>query len=1265
MNEDTTPSDPHLPQGRDRRAAKQDASSLPPSQIGSPRRRSGFCRKFWDKVINQCRCSQNNGPSLNPSPVDAIPSGQDLVPVRWPQPEPLNPEVVSERIRDATGAITGIRPLSGIAKNVVSEIGNVQTVLDEFDMWTGILGPLKVFNTVARRIGEIHPYLKAAVTILVGASQIIIDQVDRDDAVYRLLEKISEVYALLTEEEELKNISSMLPIYLKIAQQTQECADFIVHYSETKSFWKRLRKHVINETNASIQSYNQVFDDLMQQFRDKVARDTVIFLHRAAEDLDLSSLEYATGAGLNTSKLCLEGTREGILTEIKSWINNTGENVPPVFWLSGTAGKGKSAIAHTIANWFHVSGRLGACFCFTCTENRHHEKIVTTIARDLADGNLILRREIAHVVRNDNELRHTQDITRQWQKLIIEPIGNASLTITRPILIVIDALDESGAAKSREQILRLLAGTSDTSSSQPTKFPSHFRVLVTSRLLPDIHDTLHDLSHVLHVSMDDISSASAEHDIQLYLSNKLASVSADLKDTDFNLLAQKSDGLFEWARLASAHIKNTNIVGDPIRRLRSVVSATFGKGVHLLDDMYQRILGEIISEDEEEVVPMFRSVMGQIIASSEPLPMVALNAMRLHFPNEDDRYKVEAVMGPLGSLVIGTADPDIPIRPLHSSFYEFLTEKRRSGKFSIDVSSVQSDLAFASLRVMARGLRFNICSLESSYFPNYAVPDLEKRVKDFIPVELSYSCRFWGTHLKATSFEPSLAKEVEAFFDGERFLFWLETLTLVKALNSTARSLSSVADWFTHNVEYMHTSDDARDTQHFIQTFGTTILHSTPHLYLSALPFAPTQSTIFRKFAARFPRTPRVVAGHVALWSLNENRHYGHAGVMSVAISPDRKHIVCGSYDGTIQVWDMETGEALGAPLRGHSEAVRCIAISSNGKRIVSGSNDHTIRLWDLETGKALGPPLRGHTTYVLSIAISPDGQRIVSSGEKTILVWDAQTGELLVAPLEGHTDVVRSVAISPNGRHIVSGSDDATIRVWDLETGEALGPPLREHTDAILCLTISPDGKRIVFGSSDKTIQVLDAETGKALGAPLQGHTHRVWSVAISADGKLIASGSSDKTVRVWDAETGNALGAPLQGHTQPVYSVAFSPEGKRIVSGSYDTTIRVWDLDFANKHQPLISGGPVICFSSNPSHALCSAFSFLHDSPAPASLAPNEEGWVEGPEGRLLLRIPVDLHQSVYIPGDTLVIPSHTLQLDLSHFAHGILWSKCRAAH
>ncbi|KAG2048672.1 hypothetical protein BDR06DRAFT_975868 [Suillus hirtellus] len=98
-------------------------------------------------------------------------SGRDIVPVQMLQsiiqPEPLNPEVVNERIRDATRGVTGIHPVSGIAKNAAAVTGNVQTVSNEIDMWSSILGPLKAFNSVARGIGE------GAMTILIGASQVM------------------------------------------------------------------------------------------------------------------------------------------------------------------------------------------------------------------------------------------------------------------------------------------------------------------------------------------------------------------------------------------------------------------------------------------------------------------------------------------------------------------------------------------------------------------------------------------------------------------------------------------------------------------------------------------------------------------------------------------------------------------------------------------------------------------------------------------------------------------------------------------------------------------------------------------------------------------------------------------------------------------------------------------------------------------------------------------------------------------------------------
>ncbi|KAG2154588.1 hypothetical protein DEU56DRAFT_725564 [Suillus clintonianus] len=139
----------------------------------------------------------------------------------------------------------------------------------------------------------------------------------------------------------------------------------------------------------------------------------------------------------------------------------------------------------------------------------------------------------------------------------------------------------------------------------------------------------------------------------------------------------------------------------------------------------------------------------------------------------------------------------------------------------------------------------------------------------------------------------------------------------------------------------------------------------------------------------------------------------------------------------------------------------------------------------------------------------------------------------------------------------------------------------------------------------------------------------------------------------------TGEAVGTPFRGHTGPVRSVAISPDGKHVVSGSSDKTIRVWDIESLNRYHP---SAPAICFSPNPIHALHSASSFLQDSSTPASVTANEDGWVVGPEGRLLLWIPLNFHPLMYSPGNTLVIPNHASQFDLSCLAHGTSWHKCR---
>ncbi|HEY5248197.1 MAG TPA: caspase family protein, partial [Dermatophilaceae bacterium] len=252
------------------------------------------------------------------------------------------------------------------------------------------------------------------------------------------------------------------------------------------------------------------------------------------------------------------------------------------------------------------------------------------------------------------------------------------------------------------------------------------------------------------------------------------------------------------------------------------------------------------------------------------------------------------------------------------------------------------------------------------------------------------------------------------------------------------------------------------------------------------------------------------------------------------------------------------TSQELVRTLSNHNANVRSVAVTPNGKQIVSGSWDGTVRVSDLASGRLIRT-LSDPPDLVFAVAVTPDGRQIVSGGFANILkVWDLASGKL-TRTLQGHREALHAVAISPGGKQIIGGSEDKTVRVWDLASGK-LTRTLRGHEGTLNAVAISPDGKQIISGSEDKTVRVWELASG-GLARTLQGHTSAVNAVAVTPDGKQIISGSDDKTVRVWDL-AGGRLTQTLTGHTGPVNAVAVTPDGRQIISGSDDRTVRVWNV-------------------------------------------------------------------------------------------------------
>ncbi|ETW77143.1 hypothetical protein HETIRDRAFT_118589 [Heterobasidion irregulare TC 32-1] len=1115
------------------------------------------------------------------------------------------PETLDVNFADLEHNVSQMHSLSRPVSTVVNGASSMPSENSDFlTTWKPFFDNIKIFCEFTDKLAEVHPYAKMAMSILslpvksLLVAKIVQKQMDRDTNILKLFNTMKSFYSIVNDlktefEAKPEKAGLLQDLFIRIARQTTECYYFISEYVKTEGFLRRTVKHALSSTDDTINEFCEVFVELEHAFHTGVAVQTQIVTVRILDkvdhildgvehilsdteeimiETDLKEIGYTSGASFGPNKGCQPGTRVAILDEIADWINS--DDTHRVLLLSGAAGTGKSAIAHTIAQQFNDLHRLGSSFCFIRGEaGRGPDKLFPHMARDLADFDKRIKRALWGIVQYQTALRTTSQIALQFDNFILKPLQE--LTLTGPLVIVIDALDECGDVPSRQGLLELLV-------SKMADLPSSVRILLTSRPEADVERLFKPNAHMILKRMQDISPQLTELDITAYIHNRLSGPSYSvIDDARKSALVSRCEGLFQWASVACTFIIGLGITGlEPLDRYNLLIEGKVHETAGL-DGLYTTVLSYLFPIQrsaalDESIMDGFRFIMALVLTTFEPVSVKSLSEMSRNVEDGIISLRPESILGGMGSVLRGVAEEE-PIRPLHTSFRDFLLDPSRSGRYHVDTSRTHRDLTLASLHIMEKQLAFNICHLESSYLLNRHIPDLADRVRESIPAHLSYSCRFWESHLQAigagVASELKVLKGIEVLLK-EKLLFWLEVMSLLGAVSGAARAVASIVKW----ASGLHTSQIrklATDAQAFINMFGFPISQSTPHIYLSALAFSPQSSDVFKRFWKEFPQVLKVEVGADNHWPAAQHSIHAGSAVSCVAISSNGSWIVSSLNDYTIRVWDVSTGDAVGDPFKGRADQILSVAISPDGKWIVSGSLSREIRVWDTATRAASGDPLNGHTYWVRSVAFSKDGKWIVSgSDDNTIRVWDTVTHAAVGGPLEGHTDSVLSVAFSPDASQIVSGSKDNTIRVWDVATCTTVGDLLRGHTNRVTSVAFSPEGSWIVSGSGDHTIRVWDAKTHAAMGEPLRGHTNLVSSVAFSPDGSQIVSGSYDCTIRVWDVTTHAAVGDPLKGHSLSISSVAFFPDGSRIVSGSNDCTIRVWDSTMHSSVGNLLEG-------------------------------------------------------------------------------------------
>ncbi|KAB5590057.1 Notchless protein [Ceratobasidium theobromae] len=815
----------------------------------------------------------------------------------------------------------------------------------------------------------------------------------------------------------------------------------------------------------------------------------------------LASYNSALSVSINR-RTCTENTRLAILSGLNDWSSDLAG--AKFYWMSGMAGTGKTTIACTKCETLERHKQLGASFFCTRTspECRSAKRIVPTIAYQLARYSRPFQVALCRALEKDPDIS-TRKFSIQFESLLKGPLLEVEEAIPENVVVVIDALDE---CDDSEEVRMFLTELFRVAKYLPLKF------LVTSRPEPEIREQM--LSHtenarsVLH--LHEIERSLVQADIELYLKEELA----PLAPSNFQIrrLAELSGNLFIYAATVVRYIRSKKKSTNPTQRLQAMLSVQSGSSKRYaeIDGLYIAILDAALDEEELEDTEAenVRLVLWTAVCVREPVTIETLSTLAGITQEE-----VESVLQSLRSVLYVSEGSGL-VSTLHASFPDFILGRERSGRFFCDEKTHGQVMARQCFGITRAQLRFNICNL------------------NVLRAIGSATYPVGGISIKSAIVLDGSAKLDQV---NERWIDWTPEDAIM-----------------------------ASYTQQFLIGFSSNpVCLSTPHIYISALPFCLKSNAVHTRYWNRTKglidvtgtALTRTISSALASWDTG-------AVVKSIAISPDGGLIAFGGPDGKIGTIDRSSGALLARPFRGHTDSVRSLAFSPDGTRIVSGSTDKTVWVWNVPNGAPAFDPFIGHSGKIHSVAFSPDGKLVVSgSRDKTVRLWDAHNGTIF-ATLEGHTDWVRSVAFSPDGTLVASCSYDKSIRVWNVQDKALVVNAFKGHTDWIRTVAFSPDSSRIVSGSSDLTVRVQNTRDGTLTIPPFEGHTEPLRSVVFSPDGTLIASAACDKTVLIWNAYSGTLFADPFLEHTDRVRAAVFSPGGTEIISGSRDRTIRVWKI-------------------------------------------------------------------------------------------------------
>ncbi|TCD62444.1 hypothetical protein EIP91_006887, partial [Steccherinum ochraceum] len=422
---------------------------------------------------------------------------------------------------------------------------------------------------------------------------------------------------------------------------------------------------------------------------------------------------YGKGRQGGKRSSCLKNTRVRILEQLDSWLLHPKDY--RIFWLNGMAGTGKSTIADSL---YQAAERHGAYVAaFFCSRDldttRDILRIIPSLAYQLAVRYEAYRAALVTSLRSEDYPENFA-LEEQIEKLILRPLTSVSESSSSLVFLLTDALDECQYDSARDHVrtfVNLLlshandlrrAGVKFFLSSRPAQeISGHFKM----DALRKQHERL-----VLH----DADFVDVQSDLELYVRHQLEEIrkrdpSFSFTPAQLNQISEASIPLFIFAATVCAHIggRVANSIGrvNHAKRLNQIISQISTNGssegtqtMKGLDGMYRMVLVsafQAVNEEAEEFDDADRETQGKFILACiliffEPLGLAAISTL---FGSAFNHQKIQDLLYHLHAVISVPEDDGQPIRALHASLYDYLTDPKRAPPFLIEPSTTHGLLA--------------------------------------------------------------------------------------------------------------------------------------------------------------------------------------------------------------------------------------------------------------------------------------------------------------------------------------------------------------------------------------------------------------------------------------------------------------------------------------------------------------------------------------------------------------------------------------------